>query len=1208
MRKLIPSFFILLLCTISLPVLHAQQKLAVPPGFKMDTRIDNMGYWQKCAEMGLTPVQPNHIVEKATFTGTRVFNADGVMITDSPDVPVTTEVATQSENSVVVDPNNKAKVLNSNNSTPQPSTGSLYGADYYMSADEGETWTGSKQGAGGANSGDPAACINLTGRYFIGYIDGGYGQSVSYSDNQGQTWIPVKVANGTMFNMLDKNHLWVDISPASPYKGNLYDAWMASNQIKVSRSITNGTSWEAPISISAGTNAGSHNQGLNFKCGPDGEVYCVWAVYDSWPSDEKALGFSKSADGGITWGTAVRIIDNIRGIRTTGVSQNMRTNSFPSMACDLSNGPNHGALYAVWANIGVPGVNTGTDVDVYMIKSTDQGTSWSTAKKINTDASGLGKKHYFPWIACDQTNGNLSIVYYDNRNVTSAKLETYVAYSTDGGNTFTDLKVSDVSFTPSPIPNMASSYMGDYLGISAYNGKVYPCWTDNRLGYCMTYVSPLDMTMPAPLVVYNANTLNDTTFGNGNGKMDYGEIELLGLKLKNEGTVQADSVAVTLTSESPYITMIDSTEFYGNFAIGGVRNINNAFKFKVSDSVPHGLMIPFLVKAKDKTDSTTISTFSIFSHAPAVTILSMVIEDPLGNNNGRLDPGETATLKILTKNTGDYNAINAISELTSSNPFITIASPVQTLGTLIPGQEVLVSFDVMVNPATAIGTATVFHNYAHSVTQSDRKDWLVKIGLIIEDWETGDFSKFAWQFAGAANWVIDTTSWEKIYAAKSGLITNSQTSELYLNYNVMYNDTISFYRKTDSENTNDKLEFFIDNAMVGQWSGNQAYRKYQYPVLAGPHTFKWVYEKNATVSTGKDAAWIDYINFPPEYKINISSGGNSTACGGNPYNLHGAAVNYDSLQWSTSGTGTFLDPALPNTTYTPSAQDIAAGSVILTLTGWGNNGQPTASAMTLTFEPAPTVSAGPDQHNCIGSTVSLSTSEASNYTSLQWSTTGNGSFDDFTVLHPIYTPGSQDIQSGSVKLALLNIPSSASCFPISDTLLVSISPVPHVNLGADTVVCANLQVTLDATVVNGTSYNWSNGASTPVITVDSTGTGIGFRYFTVSVTDQTTCSATDSIKITFKNCTGINEIASLGFNYYPNPSNGSVTMEFNSGIAQTIHLRILSAQGVSVFTDNFSVTGSLVRKIDLKSLAQGTYLLELTNGKEKMLKKLVIQK
>ena len=155
-------------------------------------------------------------------------------------------------------------------------------------------------------------------------------------------------------------------------------------------------------------------------------------------------------------------------------SKNMRVNSFPVAAVDISTGPNSGNIYVVWANIGTPGVNVGSDIDGYLVRSTNGGTSWSSPVKINQDPAGLGKQHYFQWVTCDPVTGLLCVIFYDDRNVGSTSCETFVSTSNDAGATWTDFKVSDVSFTPSPIPGLASGYFGDYLGISK-GRKGVPC-------------------------------------------------------------------------------------------------------------------------------------------------------------------------------------------------------------------------------------------------------------------------------------------------------------------------------------------------------------------------------------------------------------------------------------------------------------------------------------------------------------------------------------------------------------------------------------------------------------------------------------------------------------------------------------------------------------------------------------------------------------
>jgi PKD repeat protein len=473
---------------------------------KIDTRIDNMRYWRRMADSGFVLVAPMAPVPEAQYTGS-VIRSPMVIPANSTDVPTTTVNSTQSENSVFVHPTNGQLVLNSNNSTQNP-VGSLYGANYLISADGGTTWGGSVNGAGGSNSGDPAAAIGLTGRQYIGFIDNNDGQSVAYSTNNGTTWTTVAAAiqNG---DLLDKNHLWIDNSASSPYEGNIYVSYTDFGDpdyaIEITRSTNDGLSYSTPVSISAAVNAGSHNQGVNIQTGPDGEVYVIWAIYDDFPADETAIGFAKSTNGGATFAPASRIISNIRGIRTSETSKNHRVNSFPSMAVDISGGPNNGNLYIVWANIGVPGTNTGSDIDVYMIKSTNEGADWSVPVKVNQDPSGQGKEHYFPWITCDRLTGELSVVFYDDRNVSSTQCEVFVANSADGGENWEDFKVSDVAFTPAPIPGLASDYMGDYLGISSVGNRVYPTWTDNRTGTTLTYVSPFNLS-PAPAAFFAANS------------------------------------------------------------------------------------------------------------------------------------------------------------------------------------------------------------------------------------------------------------------------------------------------------------------------------------------------------------------------------------------------------------------------------------------------------------------------------------------------------------------------------------------------------------------------------------------------------------------------------------------------------------------------------------------------------------------------------
>ncbi|RLD74865.1 MAG: hypothetical protein DRJ15_17815, partial [Bacteroidetes bacterium] len=112
----------------------------------------------------------------------------------------------------------------------------------------------------------------------------------------------------------------------------------------------------------------------------------------------------------------------------------------------------------------------------------------------------------------------------------------------------------------------------------------------------------------------------------------------------------------------------------------------------------------------------------------------------------------------------------------------------------------------------------------------------------------------------------------------------------------------------------------------------------------------------------------------------------------------------------------------------------------------------------------PTVFAGDDAGICEGNSYTISDATASNYTSLLWSTSGDGSFNNTTVLNSIYTPGSTDISTGSVTLTLTAQPGS-----VSDEMILTITPLTTADAGPATDnICYNASYTASATATNGT--------------------------------------------------------------------------------------------------------------------------------------------
>ena len=140
----------------------------------------------------------------------------------------------------------------------------------------------------------------------------------------------------------------------------------------------------------------------------------------------------------------------------------------------------------------------------------------------------------------------------------------------------------------------------------------------------------------------------------------------------------------------------------------------------------------------------------------------------------------------------------------------------------------------------------------------------------IENFESGNFDQFNWDFSGNSDWEIDNTnSIEGNKCSKAGSINSNQESSISITLDVINNGEISFYKKVSCEdvgqvtgNYYDYLIFEIDGAEQGKWAGYQDWSLSSFNVNSGEHTFKWTYIKDGGVDSGEDTAWIDYIIFP----------------------------------------------------------------------------------------------------------------------------------------------------------------------------------------------------------------------------------------------------------------------------------------------------------------------------------------------------------
>ncbi len=576
------------------------------------------------------------------------------------------------------------------------------------------------------------------------------------------------------------------------------------------------------------------------------------------------------------------------------------------------------------------------------------------------------------------------------------------------------------------------------------------------------YESYISVIPPeGPYLISTGTEINDEQ-GNANGIIDYNEIINLGVELKNIGVETATGITSVLTTDSPYVSLIDAEQDYDNLEPDHTTINPNAYSFHVSDSVPDNTQLGFHLEVTGNEDVWTAS-FKLVAHAPVFEINHFSINDEQGNNNGRLDPGETADILINTYNAGGSDALEAFAEILINDPYVTVNTSTYEFGTFDYSTTRLAAFNVTVSENTPLGYAFAFDYIVESGYYSAQKSFHAKVGLVLEDFETGDFSQFDWQFSGHEPWTITALgAYEGQYAAKSGNITHNQQTRMGVVYDVGAADSITFYRRVSSEANYDYLRFYINNVLVGQWSGNVPWGKVSFPVGPGRKTFVWEYAKDPMVSSGSDAAWVDMISFPPPIATTGNAGEDAFICENETYQLEATAANYTEVTWTTEGTGHFDDPNILNPVYTPGSEDIDNGSVTLTLLAEGENNNFTDDLL-LTIYKIPEAHAGMDMGVCEGQLVELNDATAAHFEALYWETDGSGSFDDPTALNPVYTPTSEDYEAGSVNLSLTAY-GFGSCSDVVTEITIDLHSNPTAMLHGDQELCygeaAELQLEL----------------------------------------------------------------------------------------------------------------------------------------------------
>ncbi|MCR5646571.1 MAG: T9SS type A sorting domain-containing protein [Bacteroidales bacterium] len=330
---------------------------------------------------------------------------------------------------------------------------------------------------------------------------------------------------------------------------------------------------------------------------------------------------------------------------------------------------------------------------------------------------------------------------------------------------------------------------------------------------------------------------------------NYGETLDMNIDVKNVGADASGALTAVLSTDCEYVEILaaeGSTSALQPDEIGTMEG----FQFSVAADVPDNTKAQFYLDVTDGTD-TWQGKFSIILHAPVVALSAIQ------------NTGEALIIDFVNNGSapfygGTFNIYSSSSDLVFAEPTVTIDDVVEANGT--------VTFNCEYTVASTVPLGTTFE-VAYDFTsgmQIVEEDYVLNYGNIMEDFESGQFGE-GWTFSQQYAWAIINGGRGNFCAKSMNEGVNSSEGYCELTVNVQAAGELTFWYKVSSETNYDKLFFYMDNIEKGVWSGTAmtGFEQFTQPVTVGTHTFKWLYHKDSSVSSGSDCAWIDDIKFPP---------------------------------------------------------------------------------------------------------------------------------------------------------------------------------------------------------------------------------------------------------------------------------------------------------------------------------------------------------
>ncbi len=407
--------------------------------------------------------------------------------------------------------------------TMEPNIGAGIGTDddilVSRSADNGVTWTApaalnTNADTDSSEDSSPHVTTDGAGNWIAVWLSDepniGVGIGTDYdilvarSTDNGATWTPPAALNT---NAGSDSGGDFDPQVTTDGAGNWVAVWHSSEpnigasigtdvDILVSRSTDNGANWTAPAALNSNASSDSGaDYGQQVTTDAAGNWVAVWYSYES--NIGSGIGtdwdilVARSTDNGVTW-TAPAALN-------TNAASDSGSDGSAQVTTDRA-----GNWVAVW-NSSEPtiGAGIGTDRDILVVCSTDNGATWTAPATLNGNADADSGNDRQPQVTTDGVGNWTAVWFSDEPNIGAgigADYDILVARSTDNGATWTPPAAlnsyagSDSATDVDPQvmtddagnwlavwqsnePNIGSGISGDHDILFSRSTDIAPLWT-----------------------------------------------------------------------------------------------------------------------------------------------------------------------------------------------------------------------------------------------------------------------------------------------------------------------------------------------------------------------------------------------------------------------------------------------------------------------------------------------------------------------------------------------------------------------------------------------------------------------------------------------------------------------------------------------------------------------------------------------------------